>query len=140
MLFILLLLIPQLGLHGQHFLGTVLKVEKDTKLVSIDFDNSTDSWQMSNVLMVDTRNEDVNSLYNVSQYYHGGGEEEEEEVGVVLVPAVSMTGQRGGSLTTSVRVAGEGEARLLLTFLLYISGTAQIRYYNRPLVKLLVNM
>ena len=89
--------------------------------------------------MVDTRNEDVNSLYNVSQYYHGGGEEE-EEVGVVLVPAVSMTGQRGGSLTTSVRVAGEGEARLLLTFLLYISGTAQIRYYNRPLVKLLVNM
>ena len=139
MLFILLLLIPKLCLHGQHFLGTVLKVEKDTKLVSIDFDNSTDSWQMSNVLMVDTRNEDVNSLYNVSQYYHGGGEEE-EEVGVVLVPAVSMTGQRGGSLTTSVMLEGEGEARLLLTFLLYISGTAQIRYYNRPLVKFLVNM
>ena len=126
-MFSILLFLPVLGLHGQHFLGTVLKVEKDTLIDLIDFDNSTDNWKMSNVKEMDTRDDDQN-INDVSRYYMAGSEE--KEVGVVVVPEISMTGVQGGSLSTSLRLAGEGEARLLITFLLYLTGRHQIRDSN----------
>ena len=44
---------------------------------------------------------------------------------MVIVPETSMTSHTGGSLTTTIRLPGQGTARLLVRFLLYIRG--QIR-------------
>ena len=68
MLFILLLLIPKLGLHGQHFLGTVLKVEKDTLVDFVNFEHSIENWNLVNMLTIDT-GEDINNVYKIPKHY-----------------------------------------------------------------------
>ena len=61
----------------------------------------------------------------ISSNIRAGSQEEGEEgeaVSVVAVPGISMTGAEGGSLTTTLKLPGNGEARLLVRFLLFITG------------------
>ena len=69
MIHIILLVVPQLCVFSQKFVGTVLKVEEDTMIDSINFEKSAENWKLSNVLMVDTGDDTVNSLYNISKHY-----------------------------------------------------------------------
>merc|ERR1711953_1184562 len=70
------------------------------------------------MLTIDT-GEEINSLYEIPQYYRNVSEE--EDVGVV-VPDTSMTSDTGGSLATTINLPGRGAARLLVRFLLYVRG------------------
>ena len=55
-------------LSDPQFVGTVLRVEKDTMIDFVNFENSTENWNITNMLTIDT-GEEINSLYEIPQYY-----------------------------------------------------------------------
>jgi len=85
----------------------------------VNFENSTENWNLTNMLTINT-GEDINSIYKIPKHYRSVSEE--EDVGTVIVPDLSMTSEAGGSLATSIKLPGRGTARLLVRFLLYVRG------------------
>ena len=67
---ILVCSLPAFTLSDQHqqFVGTVSRVEKDTMIDFVNFENSTENWNITNMLTIDT-GEEINSLYEIPQYY-----------------------------------------------------------------------
>ena len=55
-------------LSDQQFVGTVLRVEKDTMIDFVNFENSTENWNLTNMLTVNT-GEDINSIYKIPKHY-----------------------------------------------------------------------
>ena len=51
----------------QQFVGTVLRVEKDTMIDFVNFENSTENWNLKNMLPVNT-GDDMN-VYEIPKHY-----------------------------------------------------------------------
>ena len=52
----------------QQFVGTVLRVEKDTMIDFVNFENSTENWNIKNMLIVNTGGE-TNNFYEIPKHY-----------------------------------------------------------------------
>ena len=52
----------------QQFVGTVLRVEKDTMIDFVNFENSTENWNIKNMLIVNTGGE-TNNFYEIPEHY-----------------------------------------------------------------------
>ena len=52
----------------QQFVGTVLRVEKDTMIDFVNFENSTENWNIKNMLKVNTGGE-TNNFYEIPKHY-----------------------------------------------------------------------
>ena len=59
--------IPAFTRADQQFVGTVLRVEKDTMIDFINFENSTENLNLKNMLPVNT-GDDMN-VYNIPKNY-----------------------------------------------------------------------
>ena len=55
-------------LSDQQFVGTVLKVEKDTLVDFVNFEHSIENWNLVNMLTIDT-GEDINNVYKIPKHY-----------------------------------------------------------------------
>ena len=60
--------IAPVTLSDQQFVGTVLRVEKDTMIDFVNFENSTENWNLTNMLTINT-GEDINSIYKIPKHY-----------------------------------------------------------------------
>ena len=62
-------ILPAFTLSDQQFVGTVLKVEKDTMIDFVNFENSIEeNWNLVNMLTIDT-GEDINNVYKIPKQY-----------------------------------------------------------------------
>ena len=59
---------PAFTLSDQEFVGTVLRVEKDTMIDFVNFENSTENWNLRNMLTINT-GDDINSIYKIPKHY-----------------------------------------------------------------------
>ena len=67
LLYVCICSLPAFTLSDQQFVGTVLRVEKDTMIDFVNFENSTENWNLKNMLPVNT-GDDMN-VYEIPKHY-----------------------------------------------------------------------